>query len=533
MADYTPNKKLELPKSVEKYDVGVANKNNMVIDSELNKLDLKNQSQDELLATKESLNYEISRAKSSENELSSNIENETNRAEKVERDIINELVNYLPIDGTAKNSEKLGGYGIAKTGDKLVYGTIPVVDESGVIEIGKYIDFHKNADDYSDYYIRVTAKDDGLYIEDKKILVDGEVLLLTGGTLEANTNPILKLKRIEGNFAGLDFENPNGHLFSIEGYSSDDGTDKQLNVFARDWNKSLLRINESSRVVYDYITKSEKKILVEGEALPSSGGTIASATQQMLNLRYTGEKGDAIISMFPNNFTNKCVTVQSAFSTLTNSIKFKIFQIMDGVVKQLFEVSDKSKDIFDPKTNTMKPIMVKGDSITPTVKETILKTSTKELTVYGVNRSTLTDITDIFNKANTMNEGMRLGISPANGTGYIQSQNFRLDCSLLTAEERTLLQSFENIRIFKENNSDDFPRLKPDIFNYCANMVVNGKNGKITYPTKVQIQSTDSYNYFQYELPMDFRNDDFSKNILTLETKEWLVATGIDIKNRG
>lgn len=456
MADYTQNKKLELPKSNEHYDVGVANKNNMVIDSELHKLDLKNQSQDELLATKESLNSEISRAVSEEADLKNHIESETRRATNAEENIIDVLTGEL--------------------------------------------------DNY---------------------------LSLTGGTLEANANPILTLKRIEGNFVGLNFENPSGHLFSIEGYSAEDGTGKQLNIFARDWNKSLLRINESSRVVYDYITKSEKKILVEGEALPSSGGTIASATQQMLNLRYTGEKGDAIISMFPNNFTNKCVTVQSAFSTLTNSIKFKIFQIMDGVVKQLFEVSDKSKDIFDPKTNTMKPIMVKGDSITPTVKETILKTSTKELTVYGVNRSTLTDITDIFNKANTMNEGMRLGISPANGTGYIQSQNFRLDCSLLTAEERTLLQSFENIRIFKENNSDDFPRLKPDIFNYCANMVVNGKNGKITYPTKVQIQSTDSYNYFQYELPMDFRNDDFSKNILTLETKEWLVATGIDIKNRG
>lgn len=46
MADYTKYKRLELPKSNEKYDVAVANKNNQVIDSELNKLGLKNQSQD-------------------------------------------------------------------------------------------------------------------------------------------------------------------------------------------------------------------------------------------------------------------------------------------------------------------------------------------------------------------------------------------------------------------------------------------------------------------------------------------------------
>ena len=37
MADYTRYKKLELPKTVEKYDLGVANKNNLIIDSELNK----------------------------------------------------------------------------------------------------------------------------------------------------------------------------------------------------------------------------------------------------------------------------------------------------------------------------------------------------------------------------------------------------------------------------------------------------------------------------------------------------------------
>lgn len=61
MADYSQYKRLELPKSNEKYDVvGVVNKNNMIIDSELHKLDLKNQSQDNLLASKESLNEHLS-----------------------------------------------------------------------------------------------------------------------------------------------------------------------------------------------------------------------------------------------------------------------------------------------------------------------------------------------------------------------------------------------------------------------------------------------------------------------------------------
>lgn len=55
MAGYTKYKNLEKPLSTEKYNVGVANKNSDVIDSELHKLDLKNESQDTLLATKESL----------------------------------------------------------------------------------------------------------------------------------------------------------------------------------------------------------------------------------------------------------------------------------------------------------------------------------------------------------------------------------------------------------------------------------------------------------------------------------------------
>lgn len=60
MADFTTYKALELPKSNEKYNVNVANKNSMVIDSELHKLEMKNQSQDELLATKEALDSKLS-----------------------------------------------------------------------------------------------------------------------------------------------------------------------------------------------------------------------------------------------------------------------------------------------------------------------------------------------------------------------------------------------------------------------------------------------------------------------------------------
>lgn len=60
MATYTKYKMLELPPEDEKYNIRVANKNNDIIDSEFHKLDLKNESQDKLLATKEDLNAHIS-----------------------------------------------------------------------------------------------------------------------------------------------------------------------------------------------------------------------------------------------------------------------------------------------------------------------------------------------------------------------------------------------------------------------------------------------------------------------------------------
>lgn len=68
MADLSTYKGLELPKSDDRYNIAVFNQNSMIIDSELHKLDLKNQSQDDLLATKEALNSEITRMSTAQQE---------------------------------------------------------------------------------------------------------------------------------------------------------------------------------------------------------------------------------------------------------------------------------------------------------------------------------------------------------------------------------------------------------------------------------------------------------------------------------
>lgn len=95
MATYTTNIGLEKPLSTEKYDVAVVNKNSDVIDSELHKLDLKNQRQDELLATKEALAAETTRATESENAIAQSIADEAARAISAEDTLRDDLTDLI------------------------------------------------------------------------------------------------------------------------------------------------------------------------------------------------------------------------------------------------------------------------------------------------------------------------------------------------------------------------------------------------------------------------------------------------------
>ncbi len=60
--NYSSIYSFQKPISEEKYNIGVFNTNMDLIDSVLNRIEKKNESQDNLLATKEALKTEISRA---------------------------------------------------------------------------------------------------------------------------------------------------------------------------------------------------------------------------------------------------------------------------------------------------------------------------------------------------------------------------------------------------------------------------------------------------------------------------------------
>ncbi len=107
MPNFSTYKNLELPINPDHYDVNVFNKNNMVIDSELHKLDTKNQSQDNSINSEisraiakeneiiKNLDMEISRAKNYENNISDVIRNETNRAIMSENNIQENILEHV------------------------------------------------------------------------------------------------------------------------------------------------------------------------------------------------------------------------------------------------------------------------------------------------------------------------------------------------------------------------------------------------------------------------------------------------------
>lgn len=60
----------------------------------------------------------------------------------------------------ADSANKLSGYPLSNGGDST-FGKIPLVGTDGVLEIGKYIDFHSKNGDGKDYSARIEANDDG------------------------------------------------------------------------------------------------------------------------------------------------------------------------------------------------------------------------------------------------------------------------------------------------------------------------------------------------------------------------------------
>lgn len=87
---------------------------------------------------------------------------------------------YLQINGTAVNASKLQDSQLFKNiFGRAPFGYIPFISSDGVMEVGRYLDFHASADDVSDYGLRLTmdATAKGVTV---MIPAQGGTLLTTG-----------------------------------------------------------------------------------------------------------------------------------------------------------------------------------------------------------------------------------------------------------------------------------------------------------------------------------------------------------------
>ena len=83
----------------------------------------------------------------------------------------------------ADSTNKLSGLELVSDSSKGdTYGKIPKVGTDGVLEIGKYIDFHSKSKDNKDYSTRITANDDG------SLTVSGRINASINGNAATATN---------------------------------------------------------------------------------------------------------------------------------------------------------------------------------------------------------------------------------------------------------------------------------------------------------------------------------------------------------
>ena len=72
------------------------------------------------------------------------------------------VTNTENLDVSDLLESKLDKSAVAKQSDKEVFGKVPYIGTDGVVELGKYIDFHSTMDSTVDYNVRLTADTDSL-----------------------------------------------------------------------------------------------------------------------------------------------------------------------------------------------------------------------------------------------------------------------------------------------------------------------------------------------------------------------------------
>jgi len=104
------------------------------------------------------------------------------------------------VNGTASNADKLDGLDTSSSGN--YWGVIPKINSYGVMEVGKYIDFHNNDNDTSDYDVRLQVSGSNSLTIIGSLRVTGTIQEDSDERLKENIdnidNPLDKLSGLRG-----------------------------------------------------------------------------------------------------------------------------------------------------------------------------------------------------------------------------------------------------------------------------------------------------------------------------------------------
>ncbi|MCI9465345.1 MAG: hypothetical protein HFI48_15980 [Lachnospiraceae bacterium] len=270
MASYTEYKHLEKPLSTEKYNVGVFNKNNDIIDTELHKLELKNADQDTLFASKEDLNQHTGNQENphSVSKAQIGLDNVDNTADldKPVSTAQRAAINNIYIQTSSYVDTKIANLidGAPETLDTLKELANALEENATIVDaLNESIENKVNKTELNKY------------------------LPLTGGIISKGSNYLLSLKNIAANgssalalFPGNGLK---GHILVQSNFRENGNQFIVVRVDENNKNINLLVISENTRTIYDYKTKSVKEIMVRGDEASSCENDFILINQQPLS----------------------------------------------------------------------------------------------------------------------------------------------------------------------------------------------------------------------------------------------------------